>query len=325
MDSLSLHDSTHHSPPHVGPSKVRLQDVKAQLGITSKALAQRAGVSASTITNCERGMGILIPKATNILDALNAFREEGGFRSLSLREIDWNVRENRHTPEGRARMSEQRRGERNAMYGRVGANKGKKFSEEHKQRIGAGNEGKVVTPETRKKISIARTGTKQSAEHALKSATVGLGKVRSPEAKQRYSVAKKLQWSSLSPEERSERAINWTRAGQASSPLMQKDTKPERIFEAKLQAQGLLLGRDYEKQFEIGSCHADFYLVYDNLVVEILGCWWHQCEQCGHTQGVKSKKGLLRTVEQVHARDARRMAYIQSKGYAIQVIWAHEL
>lgn len=331
MDSLSPHDYRHQPLPFDGtplkslPNQVRLQDAKSQLGISSKMLAKRAGVSASTITNCEQGRGVLVPKATQIIDALNAFRREHGLSPLALQDIDWNVKESVHTPEGRARMSEKRRGEGNPMYGKPSAMRGRKGTTESNKKKSEANKNKIVSEETRKKQSAVKIGKKQSEEARKKSATAGLGKKRSLKAKKKYSEAKTAYWAELSKEERAEQLVNWTKAGQAASPIMTKDTKPELAFEARLKEKGWQLGIDYVKQFEIGACHVDFYLIHDNLVIEVFGCWSHQCVQCGYTQGTKWGEDIFRTATEVHRNDMRRIKYIESKGYSVQVVWAHEL
>ena len=57
----------------------------------------------------------------------------------------------KHTLETRKKMSELHRGKPYLFYW-----KGKKFSQEHKEKIAQGNKGKKRSPETREKIRLAR-------------------------------------------------------------------------------------------------------------------------------------------------------------------------
>ena len=68
--------------------------------------------------------------------------------------------------ETRKKMSLATSGKNNPMYGKPGTNLGKKFSEEHKKRIGEANKGKKRSLEARQKMSLAQKG-KQPTEKQL--------------------------------------------------------------------------------------------------------------------------------------------------------------
>ncbi len=57
----------------------------------------------------------------------------------------------KHSQESRKKMSESHMGEKNNNYG-------KRFSEEHRRKIGESNKGKKMSVETKRKISVSRTG-----------------------------------------------------------------------------------------------------------------------------------------------------------------------
>lgn len=64
-----------------------------------------------------------------------------------------------------------RAGKNNPMYGKTGTASphfGKKYSEEHREKISIGQRGKKLSPETKAKISRARKGQKDSPETKLK-------------------------------------------------------------------------------------------------------------------------------------------------------------
>lgn len=95
-----------------------------------------------------------------------------------------------------------------------------------------------------------------------------------------------------------------------------KDTKPERMYEALL----IQSGTKYIKQFQIDRCHVDFFLPASKTVVEVYGCFAHQCYRCGFRNGAYGM-----TAQQKHEADERRIKFLQSKGYIVKVVWQHEL
>lgn len=102
--------------------------------------------------------------------------------------------------------------------------------------------------------------------------------------------------------------------------IRRKGTWPERTVEDLFQLIGLKEGTDYKKQYDIGMCQVDFYLPKHNLVIEVNGCWPHQCGSCGFDKGAFGK-----SVTAIRERDSERIKYLESKGYLTHTIWGHEL
>ena len=50
-------------------------------------------------------------------------------------------------------------------------------------------------------------------------------------------------------------------------------------------------------------------------VIEVKGCYWHGCSQCGYNDEWHLEK---------RQRDATREAYLQEEGYQVKEIWEHE-
>ncbi len=46
----------------------------------------------------------------------------------------------------------------------------------------------------------------------------------------------------------------------------------------------------YHRQVVIGPWHIDFYLPEYHLIIEIQGCYWHGCLQCGYDTEMHQKK-----------------------------------
>lgn len=131
----------------------------------------------------------------------------------------------------------------------------------------------------------------------------------------RKAVHEKI--SLMSGEEKVEYLKNWINSGMSAGSI---NTGPELIFEKLLQLKGFQEHIDYEKQRKIGRFFVDFYLFDYNLVVEIYGCFWHQCEKCGHLSGYKNK-----TFEEIKKHDDKRIKYFKSLNHHVKIIWEHQL
>lgn len=84
----------------------------------------------------------------------------------------------------------------------------------------------------------------------------------------------------------------------------------EEVFAEALDACGIV----YQRQLPIGRYRADFYLPATHTIVEIQGCYWHACLQCGYTDTSHQK---------VRQKDATRRRFLLNKGYHIEEIWEH--
>ena len=71
----------------------------------------------------------------------------------------------------------------------------------------------------------------------------------------------------------------------------------------------------YERQRRIKPYRADFYLADRHMIIEIQGCYWHACLQCGHNDDIHKR---------VRQKDVRRRRYLEKLGYRIEELWEHE-
>lgn len=175
-------------------------------------------------------------------------------------------------------------------------NKGKTgiYSEETLQKISKSLEDQKQSQETKDKRS---SSLKKHYENA------------SNEWKEAKSESAKSAWQNISEEEKQRRLNSF------SNPRWQ-DTEPEKAFEKILINKNIV----YKKQKWVGRYKVDFYLPDHNIVVEIFGCFWHQCVQCGFTSGYQNK-----SFEDIHQYDKEKIRYLQSLGYKTKVIWQHQL
>lgn len=155
-------------------------------------------------------------------------------------------------------------------------------------------------------ISNAQKGKKLSPEHAKKVAVARLGSTYTDEAKADLSIVRKLRWQSLSEEKKRDQVDNLTRnSGHITNSWI------ERYYAQRLDTQGIA----YERQKSIGWYRVDFYIESENRIVELNGCYWHDCDQCGHAEKHPGKQD----------KDRKRYEYLRRKGYTVEVVWEHDL
>ena len=78
------------------------------------------------------------------------------------------------------------------------------------------------------------------------------------------------------------------------------------------------LGIKYKKEYKISRLHVDIFIP-EKLIIELSGCFWHKCE-CQ-----KPKGGWKPSDLDVHERDRRRFAFLESKGFTVHEIWECEM
>jgi very-short-patch-repair endonuclease len=146
-------------------------------------------------------------------------------------------------------------------------------------------------PAYKAKMSAYRLGVPISEEHRLKLL----------EGASERALAR---WANVSEEERRN---HMQKAMDASMAIL--------VSSLEVRVKTLLdaLEVSYEQQYRIGKYFADFYVASENLIIEVNGCYWHSCPQCGYTYETKQES------------DAKREKYLKSKGYKILTIWEHDL
>lgn len=195
---------------------------------------------------------------------------------------------------------------------RVAKQLGQKRTAESRAKMAAAKQGTKQKPETKAKRAASLMGRKMSPEAVAKSAAAKRGKPRSPEMRAKLSLAQKRIWERLTEAEKAEYLQIWIDAGQKASLRTTKDSTIERMVEETLKASGVA----YEKQFRVGIYTGDFYIPATNTIVEVNGCWIHRCSVCGWNN---------HGAEEIRAKDVRKLAYLQSKGYTINIIWEHSI
>jgi G:T-mismatch repair DNA endonuclease (very short patch repair protein) len=208
--------------------------------------------------------------------------------------------------------------------------KGGKQSPEHVAKRVAKQFGQKRTEETKARISAKKKGVPQSEsakqkhresyqydrinspEAVAKRDAKRRGAKRSEEAKAKMSESAKRRFARMNEAERVAYLTPWIDGGQKAADRVFKDTHIEKLVEETLKASGVT----YEKQYKVGYYRCDFYVPATNTIIEVNGCFVHQCPTCGYNN---------RRTEEIRAKDARKLAYLQSKGYTVNIIWEHAI
>lgn len=168
---------------------------------------------------------------------------------------------------------------------------GRRLSASHRAAISAGLKGRIISAETREKISAAQRGKPRpvpawntggsswskgkalSAEHRQNISAANVGKVIS--AAQRAQIAATLKGRKLAPAHR-EKSAAWLRRPEvrdaALKVLRHRSTSIERTVAAWMDARGVT----YESQVRISKYAADFLVRERRLIIECDGEYWHR-------------------------------------------------
>lgn len=232
-----------------------------------------------------------------------------------------------HTDETKAKLADQR-------IGKSPINKGQPMSDEQRKKlsdaaqkrpprspeslasfIAAGHKSSQ-TPEARAKQSMSLRGHPVSDEtkKKIKAKRKGqpptfLGKTHTDEAKAKMSVstsiAQKSRYAAMSVEDRAHLAVK----RMATIPM--HSTSIENFVADQLDR----LGIAYIRQKQFWYYIVDFFLPDFDLVIEVNGCYWHCCDQCGHSNAHGGKR----------EKDTKRYEYLTKRGYSVGIIWEHDL
>jgi very-short-patch-repair endonuclease len=196
-----------------------------------------------------------------------------------------------HTPEGRARLAESAR---------------KRFSgvaktPEQRAKISATQKGKVIRPESRAKQSTSmkrvyaegrgQRGQRKGFRHSQE--TKDLLSLRNRQFKERIGEDAYHKHCI----DRSIKAFKW-----------RKPSGIELQYAKWLDDQGIV----WQGQVVIEGYIVDFYLPELNLIVEVNGCYWHACPECGQEGRVEQR-----------AKDAKKEHDLTNAGYQLQWVWEH--
>ncbi len=166
---------------------------------------------------------------------------------------------------------------------------------------------------TRKKIGLAGIGRKTTIETRKKLSKSLKGRIISDEWKKKLSNSHKGQ-------------IAWNKglkgvSFETSKKMREaKILRPNKVFkdtsiELKVENELRIRKIDYQKQ--VSFCKVavvDFYLPKHNLIIQVDGCYWHNCP-------IHSNKILKGKTE----RDLNQDKILKENGYIVSRFWEHEI
>jgi len=126
------------------------------------------------------------------------------------------------------------------------------------------------------------------------------------------SKAQKKYNASLSYEERVLNRQSFIKAGKEAAGQIIIDTRIELFVVAFLSKASI----EFEHPYQAGPFNVDFYIPAINTILEVNGCYWHGCEQCGFNDEKARERRL---------GDKRRYGALAKQGYKIRKVWEHEI
>lgn len=127
----------------------------------------------------------------------------------------------------------------------------------------------------------------------------------------KHSESYKKYWANTSEERRQQIIEN--RVVGIAKVMKNGGTYIENIIADELK----MLNIRYERQKRVGQYIVDFYLIGADIYLEIDGCYWHGCKQCGF-DGVPG-------IQEKAPRQRRRTGYFKSRGFRVERIPEHDI
>ncbi len=91
------------------------------------------------------------------------------------------------------------------------------------------------------------------------------------------------------------------------------DSKPEKIIQIALSLEGIQYQKHKNFKMKSGSYHVVDIFIEPNICIEIDGCYWHSCKQCGYDYPPRIEKDKLINKS------------LKLQGYKVIRIWEHEI
>lgn len=265
---------------------------------------------------CEKEISDLIEyyveQGLSALELYEKFKLKYPSRTLTSVKIKIKKLKLRHTKEQTALIkSRLNSGEKNAMFGKDGPNKG--LNKNNSQRI---REAGYKISKTRKKMYIEGKLIPMNGESNPMFGSIpwSKGKTKYTDEKlmaasNKISESKKRYWNSLDEDKKDEIVGRLSLAAN----MAKKDTKIEMIVKSKLDK----LNIKYIKNFKCSRYIFDFYLYDYNFVIECQGDYWH---------GNPEYFDVLNEIQiKNKERDQNKLKYLQDNDINYLFLWENEI
>lgn len=203
-------------------------------------------------------------------------------------------------------------GANNPRYGKPSHNKGKKFSDEIKQKLSQSHKGQTSwikgkhhSEESRKRMSISQKKSMSNPE-LLKRISQSLKNkyASNPELIKQMSEKQKKRFEN--PEERQKSREAILKLYKSGSFPKQTNTKPEKQIKEELLKRGYKEGEDFIHQYNLmNKFMCDFCFPKQRVIVEVQGDFWHANPR-KYPEGSVLHKHQLKGI----GRDKSKKAYI---------------
>ncbi|MBI3789605.1 MAG: hypothetical protein HY275_01850 [Gemmatimonadetes bacterium] len=95
----------------------------------------------------------------------------------------------------------------------------------------------------------------------------------------------------------------------------------ERVVARSLGASGI---RGWRRQISVHGVSVDFYFRATRTVIQVHGCFWHDCGVCMRTARLRSATWREKLSGNA-ARDRKQIRLLRKHDIAVVVVWEHEL
>jgi DNA mismatch endonuclease, patch repair protein len=104
-----------------------------------------------------------------------------------------------------------------------------------------------------------------------------------------------------------------------------RDTKPERQVRSELHRRGLRFRVDYAIRLEgRRPIRPDIVFTRVRICVELDGCWWHGCDECGQRETRANPAYWRLKIARNKERDLEKTAALETAGWVVLRFWEHE-
>lgn len=224
-------------------------------------------------------------------------RKIGNANRIShLGNIPWNKGLNKYNNSSMRKLSEERMGEGNPMYGRL-------VSEQTREKRRIKMMGHKVSKETIDKINLARKGFKHTEKSKIKIGLSGIGRVPWNKGLKNCFSKESITKMCLSQKKRfidnpKQKGFHFTEEHKAKLKITRaKQITPTKDTKIEIKIQNFLeqLGIDYLKHKHININHSyqcDIFIPSMNLVIECDGVYWHSYPTGREIDSIRTKELL---------------------------------
>jgi 6-pyruvoyltetrahydropterin/6-carboxytetrahydropterin synthase len=76
----------------------------------------------------------------------------------------------------------------------------------------------------------------------------------------------------------------------------------------------------WKRQYHIGRYQVDFASLNEKKILEVNGCFWHNCSICGFDK-IVDKQVLEKSI----SYEKQRLSFIKAKGWEVEILWEHDI